>query len=514
MGSSLCVDKRMIEEQNRIEIEIRIIEKQRRMIEEQKHIEKQRRMIEEQKHIEKQRSIFEEQRRMVEEEKRIERERLMIEEEKRIEEKNFILNNIKNIGTIEEKYPNKLSILFQANLQNNLNDSTKYFYLLFNNTREVLFNSKYKEILLHTQDGINLLFQKKEYEMLATHTNGIHKLIDNNITDYLTYEQKLYLVFVKKINNPIINDVCKYAINNLAQKKFYRIYDKTYEIIFYDQHNYDRDGYNSNGYGKNGYDRDGYDIDGYDMDGYNRYGYDEKLCNKNGFYDHSYNRDGYNKKGYDKDGYDRDGYDWNGYDRDGYDRSGYNRSGYNCNGYIMNELIIYMIQLNDYDILFELSKYDIFYGALEKYNKICYIIDKKSGCEFLLETNNKKYSDLIYKNKNYLELLIDYESGRNILINDNENRYLLLGNKKGKNLLMKSGYENMIFEYYEKLNHNKTETLNKKIMCPLCRESNDKYKKNMTNDEVCCICLERYNDIKLVNCTHYFCEKCIFTLSS
>ncbi len=49
----------------------------------------------------------------------------------------------------------------------------------------------------------------------------------------------------------------------------------------------------------------------------------------------------------------------------------------------------------------------------------------------------------------------------------------------------------------------------------MCREENDKYKKQKDlNKELCCVCIDRENNAKLLNCSHYFCDICIDEIAS
>lgn len=458
------------EENKHIE-QIRIIRQNR--INEQYRIWQQQR-IKEQQRIEEQQQI--------KEQNRI-KEQQQIEEQQRIEEQQqrnkYILENIKNIGTIKTRYSNYINLLFQQNPQDNLNDDTKYFFLIFDETRKILYDSEYKNTLALTNDGIDLLFANNDFQMLTQNRYGVHKLFTNNKYEYLSYENKLYYIIVKKYYNLMTLDICKYIIEKIRKKCFHRTYHELYKFVFHDEFDYDLNGYNADEYDANGYNASGFDI----------YGHEKKNNKYNPlkFYGHHL----------------KFGYNEGGYNIYGYNAYGFNRRGYYCD----DDFLFNIIMISDNIIISELSKYEIFYDVLEKSDKIKFMLEKKSGCIFLLNKNSEKYCDIIYKNNDFLNLLLDYENGRQLLLNDDKARHLLVGNENGQNLLMNNGYEKIIFEYYKKAN-NIIYSFAREILCPLCREQNNSYEKKSDNEQ-CCICLENTNDIKMNNCAHYFCENCM-----
>jgi hypothetical protein len=331
----------------------------------------------------------EERIRKQEEKKRLEEEEKRLEEEKINEIKNNIIVDESNFSKLKEKYNEEMKDLFNEDkLDNYLTPMKCYFLLLFPVTRKKLFeNTEYKNILLFTKHGREILIENKETNlllstdegkidilnseyknhlcdtpesknwalnhnnesriilmnnpetigMLATTNEGKKLLYDNHHYQLLSNNDLLYYIYIKNRFNLLNTNIFKYIIQNIVPNHLFYIGSETIDIkdyAFYDK----------NGFGPGGFDIYGYNKDGFDNQGYDRHGYDKDGFNKNGYNRHRIKRNGYDDSGYDYNRYDK--YDKNikglvgrcSYrDKWGYSTctgdSGYNEKGYNKNGF-------------------------------------------------------------------------------------------------------------------------------------------------------------------------------------
>lgn len=98
-----------------------------------------------------------------------------------------IIENIYNINYLQNEYKEYFQIVLENQDYNYFlqNEVLPYFLLIFPETREFLYKSKYKNLLSHTKEGCELLLKYKEIKILLQSNDGCKIIFDSEFKNHI-----------------------------------------------------------------------------------------------------------------------------------------------------------------------------------------------------------------------------------------------------------------------------------------------------------------------------------------
>jgi hypothetical protein len=416
-----------------------------------------------------------------------------------------------------------------------LDDPAGCRLLLFSEHKNLIGTNNYslRLALDYNEDSRLVLFNngEKSKKFLMNSNSGKMTLFNQKCYDYFDNPTKMYFCLYHQSYDIIDSQLIDFIMENMLQGfYFYKlVIDDKYPIqVHKDKLNFDLNGYNgftgvlleysqkcncNDKYGSGYihydhcncgfcYSNSRNNTSTYCIHGYTTYGYHKTS---------EYNRDGYSKYGHEKNKY--------GFKRDRTNENGCLfkivpnakdniKHPINFGTYMTHdEIISYLCRAINkkhscYNKLSqELFKHECFYQYLMEFN-IDIMLQKESSCKYLLE--QQKYNDLL-KTEYGKDVLLTREVGRNLLL-QHKCLDFLVKTEEGIKLMMKNNYQMEVFEYKQNIT---TECeIGFMVHCPLCRQENDKYKK-MSNNEECCVCMDRNCNVKFTKCRHFMCKTCL-----
>jgi hypothetical protein len=486
-------------------------------------------------------------------------------QEKKLDVKKFILDNIYNIDKLEEKFPEEYKKILNYEYKHFLSDpDKKYLLLIYPSSRKFLLDSKENQILCNTHEGQDLLFSNIDNENIkllladdygcklifgskyadnlcttdfskkwALHHNdksrdilannniigtllespeGRQKLYDRGIYKYFDNNFKFY--FCSKNSNEKLLDknLIEYIIDIFVTNREYNFWidykDNFISTVNKKSKNefmiignidviYDEDPI---------YNRNKYSIDhgGYNYS--NMIKYTPRQFRADQIY-YNLKCEGNQNKYYLTPGHNSRFYE-NNKIVNTFDTYFFEKDIIQTHAQICHILFGLMKKVKDVELIDffceEVIKYEIFYEFLEHFN-VQIMLEKESSCEYLLK--KQRYNDLL-KSEYGRNILLTVDCGRDLLLKYNH-LDVLVKSKEGRNLMMINKFQQEVEDHMRKaiVEYDIGFT----VMCPYCRQENDKYKK-LTNKEECNICIENKTNIKFTKCRHYMCLACVMKM--
>jgi hypothetical protein len=359
--------------------------------------------------------------------------------------RNDVLNNLKNLPFLEEKYPNKMANLYNENLMTNLlNDHDCYFLLIFPQTRKYLINTNFKFILLETDIGFETLLNEENIDISSNNAEIFFSTLS---------EKKKILILKSKFKNILCDteELREWAFNHSDESRKVLVENEKIRHLL---KNIKKTEETRKFLIKNKY----YDLFEQDEQLYLYY-----FDNKKSFYITKTIIDKFTQDSKIKALINRDKKKLNfgyaptekkftdhGYDNDGY-LVGPGHFDNECCGNYHFFMAVLVDGKNEYkeiyqEILKEFSKHKCYYKLLFKHNIYNFMFENMDGCLFLALQNNVEINNKLLETENGRNALLTTENGRNLLLQNDTYRMHLMNCNEGIKLLMKN-HSDLVYKY-------------------------------------------------------------------